>query len=252
MHTTTVIEEDDLDIIKHLVKKLDAISNENRLKILLLIAKESNKPDELKKSTYVRSLARYLKEEYGVSMSLTGITKNHLKRLLDAGFIKKEAGLHKDMPVKNYVLVPGALEALSMDITRLSDQIAKLQDEISQTSYQLPLIKVLGGENDGKIYELKKDITRIGRTGETNPNDPEYQDDILLHNNYETVSRAFKPHATIKHEGNNWILEDTQSQCGTYLNNNKKPIKNKTLKNKDKIKLALGKGGAELVFISKI
>lgn len=241
-----------LDTIKDLVKKVDAISNENRLKILLLIAKESNKPEELRRPTYVKALAHNLKKDYGISMSLPGITKNHLSRLLDAGLIKKEAGLHEDMPVKNYVLVPGALEALSMDINMLSNQIANIQDEISHLSYELPVIKVLGGKDDGKVFELKNDFIRIGRCGELDPDDPEYENDIMLSNSYESVSRVFKPHATLKHDGDNWVIEDKQSECGIYMNNSNQRLPNRTLKNRDKIKLALGKGGAELVFISEM
>lgn len=125
------MDDGNLEIIKEMVKKLDAISNENRLKILLIIAKESSKPPELRRPTYVRSIANHLKEDYGISMSLTGITKNHLTRLINAGFIKKEPGLYNDMPVKNYVLVPEAFEALNIDINKISNQISKFKEEIS-------------------------------------------------------------------------------------------------------------------------
>jgi hypothetical protein len=241
----------DLDVVKDMSKKIDAIKNENRLKLLIIIGKETNKAEEIRKSTYLRKLAHYLTEEEGIVISLTAI-KNHLTKLLDAGLIKKEAGFHNEMPVKNYVLIPGALEALSMDISTLNSRITHIQDEISKSSYQLPLIKVLGGSDDGKIFPLVKDSVKIGRKGEMNIRDPEYQYDIILSNSYESVSRVFKPHATLKLEGGSWIIEDNQSKCGFYINNGKQRLKSVKLNNRDKIRLALGDGGAELVFISKI
>ena len=241
----------DLDVVKDLSKKIDAIRNENRLKLLIIIGRETNKAEEIRKSTYLRKLAHYLTEEEGIVISLTAI-KNHLTKLLDAGLIKKEAGLHNEMPVKNYILIPGALEALSMDINTLNSRIIHIQDEISKLSYTLPLIKVLGGSDDGKMFPLVKDSVKIGRKGEMNIRNPEYQDDIILSNSYESVSRVFKPHATLKREGESWIIKDSKSKCGFYINNGKQRQENVTLKNRDKIRLALGDGGAELVFISRI
>jgi hypothetical protein len=241
----------DLDVVKDLSKKIDSIRNENRLKLLLIIGRETNNAEELRKSTYLRKLAHYLKEEEGISISLTAI-KNHLNKLLDAGLIKKEPGFHNDMPVTNYALIPGALEALSMDISTLNNRISLIQDEITKYSYPLPVIKVLGGEDDGKIFPLVNDSVKIGRKGEMNQYDPEYKDDIILSNSYESVSRVFKPHATLKKKGEDWTIEDNKSKCGFYINNGKQRLTDKTLKNRDKIRLALGDGGAELVFISKI
>ena len=129
-----------LNVVKDLSKRLDAISNENRLKILIIIGRETNKPEELRKSTYLRELSHHLSHEEGISISLTAI-KNHLTKLSNAGLIKKEAGFHNDMPVKNYVLIPGALEALSMDINTLNNQITDIQENIHNLSYKLPGIK---------------------------------------------------------------------------------------------------------------
>ena len=241
----------DLDVVKDLSKKIDSIRNENRLKLLMIIGRETNTAEELRKSTYLRELAHLLKKEEGISISLTAI-KNHLTKLLDAGLIKKEAGFHNNNPVTNYILIPGALEALSMDINTLNNRISHIQDEIITSSYQLPVIKVLGGEDDGKIFPLIKDSVKIGRKGEMNQYDHDYKDDIILSNSYESVTRVFKPHATLKKIGGDWIIEDKNSKCGFYINNGKQRVTDKTLKNRDKIRLALGDGGAELVFISKI
>ena len=243
------------DVLKDLALKIKAISNRNRLRILVIIGKETKKPENLRKPTYVKCIAHYLSREYNEPISLTA-TKNHLSKLLDAGLIKTQPGFYEsslkgEKAVKNYVLIPGALEALSMDIKALNNEILTIQEEISESSYHLPIIKVLGGKDDGKIFELKKDNIRIGRKGEIESNNPEYNGDIMLSNSYKSVSRIFKPHATLKVEDKSWVIEDKESECGIFINNDKNKSTYKKLRDRDKIKLALGKDGAELLFISK-
>lgn len=249
--TTTRDVCKDLDVLKDLSKRVDAISNENRLKLLIIIGRETNNTGEFRKSTYLRSLGHSLKKDYGISISLTAI-KNHLAKLLKAGLIKKEAGFHDNKPVTNYFLIPGALEALSMDINTINNKLANVQEEIIKSSYELPILKVLGGEDDGKIFPITKESVRIGRRGDVDLDDPEYQNDVVLSNSYESVSRVFKPHATLKLEDGKWMIEDKESKCGVYLNSSNSRNSNITLKNKDKIRLALGNKGAELVFISEV
>lgn len=241
----------DLDVVKDLSKRIDSIRNETRLKLLLIVGRETNKSPELRKPTYLRALGHELKDTYGISISLVAI-KNHLNKLVEAGLIKKELGLYRDLPVKNHLLIPGALEALSMDINILSNRITDIKDEISRFSYQLPLVKILGGEDDGKLFPLTKESVKIGRQGDVELNDPQFKDDIILSNDYESVSRVYKPHATLKQDNGNWTIEDKNSKCGVYINGDNRRSSSETLKNRDKIRLALGKGGAEMVFISEV
>ena len=173
---------------------------------------------------------------------------------MKAGLVKKEPGfaersMRGERAVINYVPVVGALESIITDIKKLSRTISNVKDEISETNYSHPLIKVMGGDDDGMVFPLVKEVTRVGRQGELDLDNQEYMGDVVLSNDYKSVTRVTHPHATITHSKDNWYLEDSDSKCGMFLNNDEKAQDKIKLKNGDKIKLALGEGGAELVFI---
>jgi hypothetical protein len=245
----------DLDNLKDLAKKIDVLGNDVRLKILIVIGAESKKKPERRGLTDLRELNSILRYKFKIIMTDNGV-KKHLNWLLNAGFIKIEAGIAErsmrgPRAVMNYVLVPGALEAVNNDMNRLTRAIADIRTGITESDLSYPMIRVLGGADDGQVFGLFKDEVRVGRQGGVDPGDPEYQGDIILDNSYESVTRITKPHATLtKDKDGEWYLEDNDSKCGVFVNSEEQAEEKIKLTDGDVIKLALGEGGAELVFVS--
>ena len=158
---------EDLDFIKELSEYLDVLSSSVRLKILKLIEKE---PKD------IRTISRDIKTSYEN-------TKRHLDKLLKIGVIRKEIGLGRETvkgihPVWKYSLVPGGLEAVLRNLGifsnvtfELSDRVANVKGRISEEFIsRVPMMKVLGGPDDGKVFPIKMESVRIGRA------DPKKQD----------------------------------------------------------------------------
>jgi DNA-binding transcriptional ArsR family regulator len=258
--TTFETRASDMDVLKDLAKRIDAISNEVRLKIMVIISISSKKSPEKRFPTYANAINKILMDYYHIGISETAI-RNHLKILLENGLIKTEPGASNDgRPVMNYVLVPGAIESLSRDFNILNNRLTDIQNKFDY-DINNPMLKVLGGVEDGKIFELSKKEIRLGRRGNIDSNE-DYEGDVILSNEYESVSRVFKPHAYIKEKEDGWYLIDNGSKGGVYLNNESEFLKKRTqtgaivkrgrngrkLKDHDKIKLSLGKYGVELIF----
>ena len=245
----------DLDTLKDLAKKIDVLGNDVRLKILIVIGAESKKRPERRGLTDLRELTTILRYKFNIKMTENAV-KKHLNWLLNAGFIKREAGIAErsmrgPRAVMNYMLVPGALESVNNDVNRLTHAITKVKISIKESDLSYPVIRVLGGANDSQVFGLFKDEVCVGRQGGVNPEDPKYQGDIILDNSYESVTRIIKPHATItKEKDGEWYLEDNDSKCGVFVNSDDPAEEKVKLTEGDVIKLALGKGGAELVFVS--
>lgn len=244
----------DLDSLKDLAKKIDVLGNDVRLKLLIIIGAESKKKHENRGLTDVRELTSILKRKFDIGMSETGVRK-HLNFLLNAGFIKREPGSAErssrgERAVMNYVLVKGALEGVNKEINQLTNQIANITEEMAESDFSYPFVKVLGGKDDGKTVSLMKDEVLLGRIGRLDPEDPEYREDVTLSNSYQSVTRITQPHAILTHEKGEWYLKDNESKGGVFVDNEKLTDDKIKLKDSDIIKLALGEGGAELVFIS--
>lgn len=237
---------EDLDFIKELSEYLDVLSSSVRLKILKRIEKE---PKD------IRTISSDIKTSYEN-------TKRHLDKLLKIGVIRKEIGLGRETvkgihPVWKYSLVPGGLEAVLRNLGifsnvtfELSDRVANVKGRISEEFIsRVPMMKVLGGPDDGKVFPIKMESVRIGRA------DPKKQDkydpgnDIVLPGEYRAVTRVSKPHARLTLEGGEWYLEDCESKGGTYLNDKKLDKYRKTkLNDSDMIGLSKGLLGTHLLF----
>lgn len=244
----------DLDTVKDLAKKIDVLGNEVRLKALIIIGAESKKQPENRGLTDLRELTKILRNRFQIKMSENAV-KKHLNWLLEAGFIKRQPGIAErsmrgPRAVMNYILVPGALEAVNNDIGRLTRAIADIRTGITESDLSYPMIRVLGGKDDGQVFGLFKDEVRIGRRGGVNHEDPQYWEDIILDNTYESVTRITKPHATLTKEDDEWFLEDNDSKCGVYVNSDEQVKRKIRLTDGDIIKLALGDGGVEFFFVS--
>ncbi len=242
----TIVIEEDSDFVKELSEYLDVLSSSVRLKILKLIEKE---PKD------IRTISSDIKTSYEN-------TKKHLDKLLNIGVVRKEIGLGRETvkgvhPVWKYSLVPGGLEAVLRNLGifsnvtfELSDRVATVKGRISEEFIsKVPMIKVLGGPDDGKVFPIKKESVRIGRVDLRKQDKYDPENDIVLSGEYRAVTRVSKPHARLTLEGGEWYLEDCESKGGTYLNDKKLDKYRKTkLNDSDMIGLSKGLLGAHLLF----
>lgn len=251
--TKTIVREDIPDYFQELSEYLEVLSNSQRLKILKMLEK---KPRD------VRSIASEIETSYEN-------TKKHLDRLMSMGLIRKEVGLGSQTskgvhPVWKYSLVPGAMEAIIRNLgffsnmriqladvdlkRRLEDVRSAIEGEITKNQ---PVLIVLGGPEDGKLFFIGEKGARIGRIDKNIKED--LAGDVVLGGDYSSVSRVSRPHALIRREGKKWLLEDRGSTGGTYLNGNilQKGIASE-VSDGDVIELAKGPAGAKLLVILPI
>lgn len=245
----TIVLESAPDYFHELSEYLEVLSNSQRLRILKILER---KPKD------VRKVASEINTSYEN-------TKKHLDKLISMGLIRKEVGLGQPTakgvhPVWNYSLVPGAMEAIirnlgifsNMRITIDDADLKKKLDEVREAvegeiSGNKPMVILLGGPDDGKLFILEKPETRVGRV---DPGQPKSPDDILLPAEYSSVSRITKPHGIFRSEGTRYLYEDRGSTGGSFLNtaelHKRQPA---VLHDGDLIELAKGAKGARLLVI---
>ena len=248
----TIAISNDPDFYEDLSEYLNVLSNPTRLKILKLI---EHQPKE------VREIAKEIDTSYEN-------TKKHLDKLLNTGVIKKEAGMGREtskgsLPVWKYSLIPGGMEGIIRNLSIFSNIDVRIgEDELNQklkavrsmleaeNKTGVPVLIVLGGDDDGKAWALKEKEVRIGRE---DTSAPEFLKDenfsIALSSGYEAVSRVTKPHGIFKLRGNEWYYEDCRSTGGSLINNKQlSPSKEYPIRNGDMLDLARGAKGARLIF----
>jgi predicted transcriptional regulator len=245
----TIVLEQAPDYFNELSEYLEVLSNSQRLKILKILER---RPKD------VRTIASEINTSYEN-------TKKHLDKLISMGLIRKEVGLGQQTskgvhPVWKYSLVPGAMEAIVRNLgifsnlriniddaelkKKLDDVREAVEDEISGHN---PMVILLGGPDDGKLYLLEDHESRIGRI---DPSYPSTASDVVLSGEYSSVSRISRPHAIIKKEGSNYIFEDRDSSGGSFLNNTELQKRQPAiLHDGDLIELAKGSKGARLLVI---
>ena len=243
---------EDLDPLAELSEYLDVLSNGTRLKILKCLEK---------KSCSTREISQEVETSYEN-------TKKHLDRLCQIGVIKKEAGI-TDPRQKGvqlfwkYSLVPGGLELMvrnlglfshmKMHIVRddISEKIDATRKMVSRELFgNNPVLIILGGQDDGTAFSLKHDTIRIGRTDPENQEHINPEEDLVLSQDYSSVSRVSRPHALLVRDRKNWYIVDSGSSGGTSVNkkilgqNERIP-----LHDGDLIELSKGTTGAKLLVI---
>lgn len=247
----TLILDVDTDDLQELSEYLDVLSSSTRLKILKVIER---KPKD------VREISYEIKTSYEN-------TKKHLDKLLSIGVVRKEAGLSRPTakgihPVWKYSLVPGGLEAITRSLGLFSNLRLTLTDAVlakklagvretfsGEFSGQPPVVILLGGAEDGKVFPLGHDSIEIGRA---DPDAPDRSGQgIILGEEYAAVTRVSRPHARLtRRRDGAWLVEDCGSTGGTFVNGT--PLDRGTrreLHDGDLVELAKGAQGATLVFV---
>jgi predicted transcriptional regulator len=248
----TIVLEQVPDYYNELSEYLEVLSNSQRLKILKILEK---RPKD------VRMIANEINTSYEN-------TKKHLDKLISMGLIRKEVGLGQQTskgvhPVWKYSLVPGAMEAVvrnlgifsNMRININDEELKKRLDEVREAfegeiTGNKPMIIILGGSDDGKLFILEKAETRVGRIDTVHPPFEEPTSDIVLSPEYSSVSRITRPHGVFKREGPNYYFEDRGSSGGSFLNSTeiykRQPA---VLHDGDLLELGKGARGAKLLVI---
>jgi DNA-binding transcriptional ArsR family regulator len=248
----TIVLDQVPDYYNELSEYLEVLSNSQRLKILKILEK---RPKD------VRMIASEINTSYEN-------TKKHLDKLISMGLIRKEVGLGQQTskgvhPVWKYSLVPGAMEAVvrnlgifsNMRIHINDEDLKKRLDEVREAfegeiTGNKPMVIILGGSEDGKLFVLEKPETRVGRIDIEQTLSPEPTSDIVLSPGYSSVSRVTRPHGVFKKEGPNYYFEDRGSSGGSYLNSTELHKRQAAvLHDGDLLELGKGAKGARLLVI---
>jgi len=242
----------DPDPLAELSEYLDVLSNGTRLKIVKCLEK---------KSRTTREISQEVETSYEN-------TKKHLDRLCLIGVVRKEAGItdprQKGVQLYwKYSLVPGGLESvirnlglfshMKMHIVRddLSEKIDAARRLLSRELFGSgPVLIVLGGPDDGKVFPLRTAGVQIGRIDPEQEHRIDPGSDLVLAQGYSSVSRVSRPHARVAREQNEWTIGDGGSRGGTAVN--KRMLKSSErvpLRDGDLIELSRGPDGAKLLIV---
>jgi len=263
----TVMMSEDMDYYEDLSKYLNVLSNPVRLRILKII---EHTPKE----------ASEIATEIGTSYVNT---KKHLEKMLTAGIITKEAGFGRatsrgSLPVWKYTTRPGGIEDIirnlgffsNLDIDiKGSELVEKVEEARRMVSREYagetPVIFILGGPADGETFPLSESVIRIGREEKhLGPLMAENGDSaiyyappgtlsgdaaIVVHRDFDLVTRISRPHAEIRKKKGGWYITDRGSTGGTYLNDNQCEANSEVrLMAGDIVDLARGPRGVRFLF----
>ncbi len=104
---------------------------------------------------------------------------------------------------------------LKLELRSQAEEVkAKLGKELLEN---FASVKILGGADDGRIFELRKNQIKIGRVDPENQDEYDPQNDIVFSNSYSVVTRVSKPHARLFLEDGQWYVEHCEGVNGTYL-----------------------------------
>jgi pSer/pThr/pTyr-binding forkhead associated (FHA) protein len=106
----------------------------------------------------------------------------------------------------------------------------------------------MGGSDDRRLFSLKGDVMLIGRNDRDRSTAGNPEHDIVLADDYKSVTRISKPHGRITRQGGTWFYEDCGSTGGTTSNEQiVNPGKKVRLQDGDLLELAKGVSGAKLL-----
>ena len=263
----TMMMTEDMDYYEDLSRYLNVLSNPVRLHILKII---EHTPKE----------ASEIAADIGTSYVNT---KKHLEKMLAAGIITKEAGFGRatsrgSLPVWKYTTRPGGIEEIirnlglfsNLDIHIKGSELAEKVDEARRMvsreyAGETPVIFVLGGPADGQTFPLSEEVTRIGREEKRlGPLMTEHDASairyappgtltgdaaIVVHRDFDLVTRISRPHAEVRRKESGWYLTDRGSTGGTYVNDDPCEANSEVrLMAGDIIDLARGPRGVRFLF----
>ena len=242
----------DPGFLEELSDYLEALSNPVRLKILKFIEQE---PREI----------TVIADHAGLSYQTT---KKHLDRLVGIGLVQRAAGFGRETdrgiaPVWKYSLADGGLKNLARTLEVFSNIATPLgYSEIAgrirsvkaalgeQGSLPGPVLYLIGGRADGRVYVLDHDRVSLGR-GEPGHLPDAGAGRVVVPDEYGAVTRVTKPHAYLVRSAAGWDIEDNASTGGTFLNSKRlEPGKKFPLASGDVIDLSLGAQAARFLFIA--
>lgn len=249
--TTEVVDDGECSVLS---PKLSAINNEVRFSILEILRDyQKVHVAKGKELLYSREI-NLLLNNYNINIT-PQMLGQHLKILVEAGLLD-EVIVKKEVPnkvgrrsVKAYFLKENAFEDLFLDINFFSDELLtffELYDfnrKFNDDGYCT--LTVFNGVDKGKTFKVnKEDCVSIGRRGRSSQEEYDHRC-IILDNEYDTVSKASKPHLRLFFDDDKWYIMDESSTNGTFMGDKEVVIGEKTeLKNNSFIKLSKGKGGA--------
>jgi DNA-binding transcriptional ArsR family regulator len=247
----TIAIASDPVFIEELSEYLEVLANPLRLKIIRFIEHE---PKEM----------TAIAEHIGMSYQNT---KKHLDRLVSTGLVQRGAGFGRETergiaPVWKYVLAPGAMTnltttlgvfssiAVPMGYSDIRDRIRAVRQELFGSGGEGPVLYLIGGPADGRVFTLENDRVPVGREDPDHPAGGTGQM-VILPDEYRAVTRVTKPHAFLVQTADYWQLEDNASTGGTFLNGRRlDPFRMAPLESGDVIDLAVGANAARFLFIA--
>jgi hypothetical protein len=197
----------------------------------------------------------------GVVMKKKGVTREEYGGLMS--LMEKEGIMRsRNQPVTLYDVVPEAIETVLRSLTlknynvnvELRPKVERVQEDYEEYINGFHRVRVLIGDDTGRIFRLRGDSVRIGRADSMNEAVYDPQRDIVLSSGYVAVSRVSKPHARLLRDScGEWFIEHAEGSNGTFLGD-------KSLEKNVKVKLAAGsvidlaeplsEGSARLVFLA--
>lgn len=248
----TVSISSDPVFLEELSEYLEVLSNPLRLKILKFIEHE---PKEI----------TAIAEHTGMSYQNT---KKHLDRLIGTCLVQRGAGFGRETdrgiaPVWKYSIAERGLENLTLTLGVFSsiatplgyndirERIRAVQSALSENGEMAgPVLYVIGGSADGTAFILKKDRILMGREDPDHPPSCD-EGNVILPDEYRSVTRVTKPHAFLIRTGESWQIEDNASTGGTFVNSRRlDSLKRVVLAYGDVIDLSVGANSARFLFIS--
>jgi DNA-binding PadR family transcriptional regulator len=185
---------------------------------------------------YAREINKELLERYSISITEQGLRTRHIKPLVELGVINPKDGhviiRGSRRPVTVYELNHTGLERIMKKFNAYLEGLLETSKDVEKEILEssglkaYPKLRVMKGEKAGFILSIKNRTTKIGRLGSTKAI-PE--DDLVLSNSYEHVTRISKPHAKIILKDGDYFLVDCGSTGGTF-HKGKKLVKNKEYK----------------------
>jgi len=169
---------------------------------------------------HLRQLAKI-----GVVMKKKGVTREQYGGLVS--LMEREGIMRsKNQPVTLYDVVPEAIEAVLRSLTlknynvnvELKPKVERVRDDYEEYIKGFHRVRVLNGEDTGRIFRLRGDSIRIGRADSMNEAAYDPQRDIVLSSGYVAVSRVSKPHARLLSDNSGeWFIEHSEGANGTFL-----------------------------------